>query len=151
MSLKDKIVKFMRKSHREKVASIRRHSRNIPVYIHDKIESLSFQKIITGNLVLPNVLRSKSRVYISYRPDADVNYDAFPELRSLGDNWVANNLVNNAGDLSRLYALSLNIRQTIADLVEGDFAELGVYRGNSAAVLAYYARQNDRHLEPIRK
>ena len=48
--------------------------------------------------------------------------------------------MNNAGDLPRFYALIFNIKQVLDDNVIGDMAELGVYRGNSAAFLAYYAR-----------
>ena len=38
----------------------------------------------------------------------------------------------------------LNIKQVIADGIEGDFAELGVWRGNTAAVLAHYAANSGR-------
>jgi hypothetical protein len=101
-------------------------------------------KMLTGKLVPPNVLRSKSRLYLAYRPDSDVDFDLHPELRALSEKWVWKNAFNNAGDLPRLYALSMNIKQVLSEGVVGDFAELGVYRGNSAAVLAHYARQHDR-------
>ena len=94
----------------------------------------------------PNVLRSKNRFYAAYRPDSDVEFDAHPELRALSEMWVRDNVLNNGGDLPRLYALSLNVKQVMADGIEGDFAELGVYRGNSAAVLAFYARQHHRSI-----
>jgi hypothetical protein len=38
------------------------------------------------------------------------------------------------------YTLILNIKQVLDENIMGDMAELGVYRGNSAAVLAFYAR-----------
>lgn len=101
-------------------------------------------RMITGKFAPPDVLRSKSRLYVAYRPDSDVDLDAHPELRVLSEKWIWNNLVNNAGDLPRLYAISLNIKQVMAEGVPGDFAELGVYRGNSAAVLAHYAREHHR-------
>ena len=43
-------------------------------------------------------------------------------------------------------ALVLNLKQVLDDGVPGHFAELGVYRGNSAAVLAHYARAHGRQL-----
>ena len=41
-------------------------------------------------------------------------------------------------------AFVLNIKQVLADGVPGDFAELGVWRGNTAAVLAHYAASAGR-------
>jgi glycosyltransferase involved in cell wall biosynthesis len=102
------------------------------------------QELTTGRLAPPNVLRSTSRLYVAYRPDSDVEYDTHPELRALSEKWIRNNVFNNAGDLPRLYAVSLNVKQVLTEGVLGDFAELGVYRGNSAAVLAHYARQHNR-------
>ena len=46
----------------------------------------------------------------------------------------------------RLYAFILNIKQCLADGVAGDFAEVGVWRGNSAATLAHFVARHDRHL-----
>jgi hypothetical protein len=107
-------------------------------------KSDSEQELLTGDMAPPMVLRSHSRFYVAYRPDSDVVFHAHPELQTLSDKWVADHLINNAGDLPRLYALALNIKRTLADGTVGDFAELGVYRGNSAAVLAHYARLHTR-------
>jgi hypothetical protein len=112
----------------------------------NNIKAHRLNAFITGKLALPNVLHSQSKLYVAYRPDSDVEFDRHAELRALSNNWVANNVLNNAGDLPRLYALLLNIKQILAEGVPGDFAELGVYRGNSAAVLAHYARQHERSL-----
>ena len=87
---------------------------------------------------------SRSRLYVAYRPDWDIDYDSLPELRMLSGNWVLNNVHNNAGDLPRLYALLLNVNQVMEDGVPGDIAEVGVYRGNSAAVLAHYGKRHGR-------
>jgi len=97
-------------------------------------------ELIFGELAAPRVLSTTSRLYVAYRPDSDIMYNRHPELRGLVGPWVENNALNNSGDLPRLYTLSLNIKQIIADGVAGDFAELGVYKGNSAATLAHYAR-----------
>jgi hypothetical protein len=84
--------------------------------------------------------------YTAYRPYSDVVLGAYSELLYLSEKWIANNGEDNAGDLPRLYALVLNLKQILADSVPGDFAELGVYRGNSVAVLAHYARAHGRQL-----
>jgi hypothetical protein len=107
-------------------------------------DSSAIRKMMTGKLVPPIVLGSKDRLYVAYRPDSDVDFDTFPELHALSEKWVRKNTFNNAGDLPRLYALSMNIKQVLTEGVPGDVAELGVYRGNSAAVLAHYARQHNR-------
>ena len=101
-------------------------------------------ELLTGDMAPPRVLRSQKRLYVAYRPDSDAVFHAHPEMQVLSDKWVADHLANNAGDLPRLYSLALNIKQTLTDGAAGDFAELGVFRGDSAAVLAHYARSHKR-------
>jgi hypothetical protein len=81
---------------------------------------------------------------MSHRPDSDAVFAKHLELTELYPKWISHNLVNNSGDVPRLYAWILNIKQVMADSVPGHFAEVGVYRGNSAAVLAHYARRFGR-------
>ena len=85
-------------------------------------------------------------LYVSYRPDFDISFKQHPEFGLLLQKWIWNNASNNSGDIARLYSLILNVKQVLADGVPGDMAEVGVYRGNSAAVLAHYARANGRRL-----
>jgi hypothetical protein len=85
-------------------------------------------------------------VHVAYHPDIAYELHQLPEFRELYRSWLANNRRCNGGDLTRLYAFILNIKQCLADGVPGDFAELGVWRGNSAAVLAHFAAHNDRHV-----
>jgi hypothetical protein len=84
--------------------------------------------------------------YWQYRPDSDWCFDSHPEVRLLLPRWLRNNRANNAGDLARYYSLILNLKQLQTEQVPGDFAELGVYRGNSAAVLAHFAAAAGRRL-----
>ncbi len=93
----------------------------------------------------PAALRAGLPFCLTARPEADVQHHALPEFAALGEVWVRRNL-RNAEDLPRLYALALNIRAVLAEGIAGDFAELGVYRGNSAAVLAQYARGAGREV-----
>jgi hypothetical protein len=87
-----------------------------------------------------------SPLYVAYRPDTDVVFGMHTELARLSQSRVENNVENNAAALPRLYALILNVKQVLADAIPGHFAELGVYRGSSAAVLAHYARAHGRQL-----
>jgi hypothetical protein len=141
----NRFVRFLRKPLRDKVRSLRA---TIGYVAGDKAvrERVRFRQTIEGQFVVPRVLNGASPFYIAYRPDSDILFGTHSELAWLSRKWVANNVENNAADLPRLYALIMNVKQVLADAVPGDFAELGVYRGNSAAVLAHYARTYGRQL-----
>jgi Macrocin-O-methyltransferase (TylF) len=112
--------------------------------LYRQLRSYPTRRLLVGGLAVPKVLSSRHRMYVACRPDWDVDFDCHPELRGLAGDWVSDNLENNAGDLPRLYALLLNVSQVMQEGIPGDFAELGVYRGNSAAVLVRYARRFGR-------
>ena len=94
---------------------------------------------------------SPSRVFggndifqLSFPPVSQSHFGSHPEHLTLfsrftnGSRW-------NAPDGSRLWAFILNIKEVMADGIPGDFAELGVHRGNTAAVLWHYAKKHDRN------
>jgi Macrocin-O-methyltransferase (TylF) len=78
------------------------------------------------------------KIFIAYQPDSHNSFNAHPEFNNLLKKFTKLNRTNNAGDVVRVWSFILNIKQIIAENVEGDFAELGVWRGNTASVLAYY-------------
>ncbi len=80
-----------------------------------------------------------ANVYWAYQPDSYAEFREHAEFRSLFARFSLANRLNNAGDSARLWSFILNIKQVLRDDVEGDFAELGVFRGNTAAVLAHFA------------
>jgi hypothetical protein len=80
---------------------------------------------------------------IEYRPDFH-RVKGFADYRPLRRAWMRGNRTNNGGDLTRFYALYLNLSQVLADGVPGDLVELGVYKGNSAAVMANLGRKAGR-------
>jgi SAM-dependent methyltransferase len=51
------------------------------------------------------------------------------------------NQVNNRGDLARFYFLNMVCDQILKEGLRGDVAELGVYKGNTAFLLAELARK----------
>lgn len=106
---------------------------------------------------MPNFARAiatrliRSRPYseefsVGYLPDSYAEFGAFRELEELFGRFTEHNKDNNGGDLSRLFSLMLNLSQILEEGIPGDFAELGVWRGNSAAVLAHYARRDGREV-----
>lgn len=87
--------------------------------------------------------RGASPVCMAYYPDA---LRILPDLGPLYTRWIRGNKINNNGDAMRFMALILNLRQLQADGIAGDFAELGVWKGNSAAILADFAAKSGRRL-----
>lgn len=138
-----RLARFVAKSQREKIAAIKaqfgylfkvgRKPEAGAVFAHHRWAA-------------PRAIRSHLPFYIALRPDSDRLYNRYPELAELGMTWVHRSEGSHATDLPRLYSLVLNIRQALEENIPGDFAELGVYRGNSAAVLAHYARSAGRRL-----
>ena len=87
-----------------------------------------------------------SKIYLAYRPDSHFDFDRFPHFSELYRYFVHGSKNHNSGDLGRLYLLLLNIARVLKDNIEGDFAEIGVYRGNTARILAQAARAGGRRL-----
>jgi hypothetical protein len=79
--------------------------------------------------------RPGSAFYVQHRPDFDLAYGGFAPAEALQEAWAHGMEENNRGDQTRLYFLYLNVKRLEADGVPGDFAEIGVYKGNSAKVL----------------
>lgn len=82
--------------------------------------------------------------YRVYLPDSFFIFQKYPEAKALFNRWVHVNKINNKGDLNRFYSMVLNLQQLLDDGVEGDFAELGVYQGTTASVIAHYAKKGNR-------
>jgi len=55
--------------------------------------------------------------------------------------FILGNEERNSGDLPRYYFLKLVCDQILTERITGDYAELGVYKGNTAALLADLARR----------
>jgi hypothetical protein len=97
---------------------------------------------------LAGLLRTRERgpLYLSFRPDSEWLFNKHPEFGELFGPWNAGNARNNAGDRARYYALILNVKQIIEDGIPGHFAELGVYLGNTSAILAHFAARTERKM-----
>lgn len=84
--------------------------------------------------------------HLHHNPDSLRYFNLFPQARELFLKFMSDKTGNNIGDFSRFYAFILHLSRVNELKISGDFAELGVYRGNSAAILAYYADQMGRHV-----
>jgi predicted O-methyltransferase YrrM len=87
-----------------------------------------------------------SKIYLAFRPDSHFDFDSFPHFSELVRHFAHDSRSQNFGDLARLYLLFLNIGRVVGDGISGDFAEIGVYKGNTAAILAHAARATGRRL-----
>ncbi|MHB8353037.1 MAG: TylF/MycF/NovP-related O-methyltransferase [Burkholderiales bacterium] len=85
-------------------------------------------------------------IFVAYHPDSHNTFDVHPEFERLFPKFIAHNRRNNAGDITRLWSFILNIKQVINEQIEGSFAELGVWRGNTAAILSDFAIGNGREV-----
>lgn len=82
--------------------------------------------------------------YTAYHPDSYYAFRAYPEFKELLKKFTTENEVNNGGDIPRLWSFILNCKQVLDEGITGDFAELGVWRGNTSAILAKYAASAGR-------
>ncbi len=92
-----------------------------------------FHKFVLRRLPLWN--RPGRPFHVQFRPDFETGSGRFRDATALLDAWVHGMEENNWGDLSRLYFLHENVIRLEREAVQGDFAELGVYKGCSAKVL----------------
>jgi hypothetical protein len=82
--------------------------------------------------------------FTAYHPDSYYAFGAHPEFDELFAKFKAHNTINNGGDITRLWSFILNCKQVLGEGIEGDFAELGVWRGNTATILARFAATANR-------
>ena len=96
--------------------------------------------------MLPFILGKATflKTYLTYHPDAYIHLNAHTEFKQLLKSFKSKNQINNIGDITRLWSFMLNIKQVIAEKIPGDYAELGVWRGNTASILAHYAFLNNQ-------
>ncbi len=83
--------------------------------------------------------RVASPIMLEHRPDFHKDFGKAPWYQELYDGWVKYNEHNNSGDMARFYALCLNLNQINDEGIPGAFVELGVYKGNSAKIIAKFA------------
>jgi hypothetical protein len=88
---------------------------------------------------------ANSPFFLQNRPDFHYDLERFEDFRSHWNAWTERH-PTNSGDVSRLYAVYLNVQQLLKEGVPGDFVELGVYKGNSAKVIGNLIAQERRRL-----
>jgi len=130
---KDKIMKLLKKTPAQIVASIRWHAN---FWVREFIYKAFF------NTVLWAPKGSKS-CFLAYYPSSVIS---FPNRMDLYRSWIRGDKTGKNGDASRFMGLILNLRQLLDEEIDGDFAELCVWKGNSAAILAAFAAESGKRL-----
>ena len=85
-------------------------------------------------------------VFLAYQPDAYARFNCYGDFNTLFKQFSKHNKKINAGDSARLWSFILNLDQILASGIDGDFAELGVWKGNTAAILAHFAAKGKREV-----
>jgi hypothetical protein len=88
-----------------------------------------------------------ANLYLAYQPDSQAVFALHPEYKQLYEKFIASNRSNNAGDWPRFWSLILNLKKVLDEGIEGDMAELGVWRGNTSAILAHFAALHNRKVD----
>lgn len=96
-------------------------------------------------MIYPMFNRGISKVYLSARPD-ELGIRFEPSLASLRPLWEYGRKGNNRGDQARLFLFMQNVAELRRRGVAGGFAELGVYKGNTARILREMAPERDLFL-----
>ena len=91
-----------------------------------------------------------NRYALSFLPDSFLR-GKYPYFYRLHSKFRKFNKKNNGGDIHRLNSFILNIEHVVGEKqIEGDFAELGAWMGNTTQILALYAKKFERKGLPIR-
>lgn len=122
----NRILKFMHKPSSERSTQIKRKLRQF--------------------LLLPFALGCSylRNIYIAYMPDSYATFGNTTVFDNLFKSFIKKNKLKNSGDIPRLWSFILNVQKIMDENIEGDFAELGVWRGNTASILAKFALDNNR-------
>jgi len=119
----------------KKIYSIIIKKNKVDYFLH-KIVKIYFQ-------LLPTTMM-QSRISRNFIPDSIVYGKEYPYYKTLFKKFTKYNF-NNKGDISRYFSLIINIEHLFENEdVDGDLAEVGVWKGNTASILAFYAKKYDR-------
>src|ERR1035437_1747729 len=92
----------------------------------------------------------KSRFYIQSLPDRySANFDLYRQQTNFLnykdlEKWLSGNYNNNIIDINRYFFFNLCIDYLIEEKINGNVAEIGVYKGNSAFLLSKFAQIQDK-------
>lgn len=95
--------------------------------------------------IYPLFNRGISKVYLSARPD-ELGIRFEPSLAKMRPLWEFERKGNNRADQARLFFFMQNVAELRRRHVPGDFAELGVYKGNTARILRELAPDRTLYL-----
>jgi hypothetical protein len=102
------------------------------------LETLMREKAFEQELSYTNT------VALAFQPQSYSDFNQYPEFEELFRRWTQNDK-NRGLDFVRIWALALNCKHALQHC-DGSIAELGVYQGQSAALLSLYAERFSRRM-----
>jgi len=84
------------------------------------------------------------RLAVMFQPESYSEFQAHPDFDEAYRRWITMDSYRRF-DMVRLWSFVLNLKHTLAQCT-GSVAELGVYKGQSSAVLSYYAEKFQRKM-----
>ena len=90
---------------------------------------------LAHRLAVSAVNQGAGTFFLQYRPDFHLRAGRIEDFKALAKAWTARGKLPHGGDFERLYLLILHVRQVLDSGIEGDLAEVGVYRGVTAKLL----------------
>ncbi len=84
------------------------------------------------------------RLAVMFQPESYSEFQAHPDFDEAYRRWITMDSYRRF-DMVRLWSFVLNLKHTLARCT-GSVAELGVYKGQSSAVLSYYAEKFQRKM-----
>jgi hypothetical protein len=112
----NRVIKFFKKTRKDQYSSIEKN-----FYIYKNIIIFTLFGWVT----------KYTNIDISQKPKTKLNIDNFQKFWNY---WIKGNQFN-ASDVSRLLSLLQLLDIINIDEIKGDFAEVGVYKGNSAKII----------------
>ena len=114
-------------------------------YIHNRQSERLSNKFAKKIFNFLNGFFASKKLILIYTPDSIAHFKAYPYIYDLYEKFRKFNKENNGGDISRLISIILNLEKVLVeDKVQGSIAEVGVYKGNTACILAHFAYKQNR-------
>lgn len=114
--------------------------------VRKKVASIIYRLRFFRTLVFRLGWANFATGYIAYHPDAYRNFLQHEEFATLLERFTKLNKLNNFGDIPRLWSFILNVKKVVDDGVQGHFAEVGVFKGNTASVMAFFGKKYGRRV-----
>jgi hypothetical protein len=107
-------------------------------------KSMKALDILAQERAVDGEVSYSSTIALTFQPQSYSDFNRHPEFEEVFRRWTQNDK-NRGLDFARIWGMALNCKQAL-QRGAGSIAELGVYQGQSAALLSLYAEQYSRKI-----